>query len=260
MVSGGRNWRGIGRPAFDPTLYHVHQDDGERAWHAMPWAEGSYVVLARAGIGHITLETPRGNFRLKHVEDFVDLLVNDPNRPPDADIVLAVRGLPPDGFGLPEAVFAATGNRVWTPSGGDVDLTRVMRGKVKLERLRLSGRDPHWAPTTSTAGPDHFAHLRPQRLTTNEYSVRFTDDEAVLFHRLPATQLTADPAGSAAAPLYLPTQELGVVPVRDFPRSTSRRTTRWPSTQTGSASTRTPPSRPSTRPTPSWRPRAAACG
>ncbi len=39
----------------------------------------------------------------------------------------------------------------------------------------------------------------------------------MLFHRLPATQLTADPAGSAAAPLYLPTQELGVVPVRDFP-------------------------------------------
>ncbi|WP_329550691.1 WXG100-like domain-containing protein [Streptomyces sp. NBC_00696] len=217
LTGGGRNWRGIARPAFDPTRYHVHQDAGERTVHAMPWAEGSYVVLARAGNGHITLETPGGEFRLARVEDFVHLVVNDPHRPPDADIVLAVRGLPADAFGLPQAVFAATGNRVWSPSGGDADLTRVVRGKVKLERIRLAGRDPHWAPTTSAAGPDHFAHLRPQRLTTDEYSVRFTGDEAVLFHRLPATQLTADPVGSEATPLYLPTQELGVVPVQDFP-------------------------------------------
>ncbi|MFE2422676.1 hypothetical protein [Streptomyces hokutonensis] len=216
LTGGGRNWRGIGRPEFDPTQYHVRHDDGERARHGMPWDEGAYVVLARAGHDRITLETPHGKVRLTSVEDFVALLVHDPKRPPDADIVLAVRGLPQDAFGLPEAVFAATGNRVWSPSGGELELTRV-RGKVMVERIELSGRDPHWAPTTSAAGPDHFAHLRAQRLATDEYRVWAPGDESVLFHRLPATELTADPATSSAAPLFLPTQELGVVPVGDFP-------------------------------------------
>ncbi|MFJ9381504.1 hypothetical protein [Streptomyces sp. NPDC101455] len=217
LTGGGRNWRGIGRPQFDPAAqYHVHHDNGERARHDTPWDEGAYVVLARAGHDRIILETPHGKIRLTRAEDFVALLVHDPDRPPDADIVLAVRGLPPDAFGLPAAVFAATGNRVWSPSGGEADLAR-MRGKVMTEHLELSGRDPRWAPTTSTAGPDHFAHLRPQRLTTDEYSVRYAADESVLFHRLPATQLTADPATSSADPLLVPTQELGVVPVGDFP-------------------------------------------
>ncbi|MFE4626988.1 hypothetical protein [Streptomyces mirabilis] len=218
LTGGGRNWRGIGRPEFDPTQYHVRHDDGERVRHAMPWAEGAYVVLARAGRDRITLETPHGNIRLKNVEDFVALLAHDPTRPPDADIVLAVRGLPQDAFGLPEAVFAATGNRVWSPSGGELELTRARgKGKATVERIELSGRDPHWAPTTSAAGPDHFAHLRAQPLTTDEYTVRAAAEESVLFHRLPATQLTADHAGSSAAPLFLPTQELDVVPVGTFP-------------------------------------------
>ncbi|WP_427924629.1 hypothetical protein [Streptomyces sp. cg40] len=216
LTGGGRNWRGIGRPEFDPTQYHVRHDDGERAQHGMPWDEGAYVVLARAGRDHITLETPHGEVRLTSVEDFVALLVHDPKRPPDADIVLAVSGLPQDAFGLPEAVFADTGKRVWSPSGGELELTRV-RGEAMVERIELSGRDPHWAPTASTAGPDHFAHLRAQRLATNEYRVWASGEESVLFHRLPATELKADPATSSAAPLYLPTQELGVVPVGDFP-------------------------------------------
>ncbi|MBK6014470.1 hypothetical protein [Streptomyces sp. MBT53] len=218
LTGGGRNWRGIGRPEFDPTQYHVRHESGERVRHATPWAQGAYVVLARVGRDHITLETPHGNIRLKNVEDFVALLAHDPNRPPDADIVLAVRGLPQDAFGLPEAVFAATGNRVWSPSGGELELARARgKGKPTVERIELSGRDPHWAPTTSAAGPDHFAHLRAQRLATDEYTVRAATEGSVLFHRLPATQLTADPAGSSAAPLFLPTQELDVVPIGEFP-------------------------------------------
>lgn len=157
---------------------------------------------------------------MTHPEDFAALLADDPIRPPDADIVLAVRGLPQDALGLPQAVFAATGNRVWTPSGASLEL-RTVRSPGTVEQIELSGRDPHWAPTTSAAGPDHFAHLRAQRLLTEDYSVASNADDPVLFHRLPGTRLEAhhfrSPAHPHSAALILPTQELDVVLAGDSP-------------------------------------------
>ncbi|MFJ9900775.1 hypothetical protein ACIQPR_46375 [Streptomyces sp. NPDC091280] len=217
---GGRNWRGPGRPRFDPTRYHVRHDDGNRDRRPTPWADGAYVVLARVRRNHVILETPHGDVELTRPEDFAALLADDPIRPPDADIVLAVRGLPQDALGLPQAVFAATGNRVWTPSGGSLEL-RTVRAVGTVERIELSGRDPQWAPTTSAAGPDHFAHLRARRLVTEEYTIASTADDPVLFHRLPGTRLEAfhpvsrsDPRSAA---LIMPTQELDTVHALDRP-------------------------------------------
>ncbi|MGW3121591.1 WXG100-like domain-containing protein [Streptomyces sp. NPDC001107] len=208
----GRNWRGEGRHRFDPSQYHVRDDDG-RHQAAPPWADGAYVVLARASGNHITLETPSGKVRLKNAEDFAALLADDPLRRPDADIVLAVRGLPSDALGLPEAVFAATGNRVWTPSGGSLELKTVRTRGRTVERVELSGPDPHWAPTTSAEGPDHFAHLRAQHLVTAEYTA--TTPDGVLFHRLPVTHLEAHhsvvPSDPDSPALLLPAQSLDVV-------------------------------------------------
>lgn len=217
----GRNWRGAGRPRFDPTAYRVRGENGETRSHDVPWDDDAYVVLARAKGHHITLETPAGDIRLSSAEDFAALLADDPLRPPGADIVLALRGFPEGPEGLPEAVFRATGSRVWTPSGGTVELKKAWVDHATVERLELSGPDPRWAPTTSEEGPDHFAHLRAQRLITRAYTVTAPGEDAVLFHRLPATRLgafhpvsTTDPHAPA---LILPTQELDAVPAGAHP-------------------------------------------
>ncbi|MEU2424739.1 hypothetical protein ABZ619_27585 [Streptomyces sp. NPDC007851] len=219
MDGGGRNWRGAGRPRFDAARYHVHHADADRAQHEVPWADDAYVVLARASRGRITLETPSGTVRLTEAEDFAALLANDPKRPPNADIVLAVRGLHEAPAGLPEAVSLATGNKVWTPSDGALDLTTVRTHGPTVERIQLSGSNAHWAATTQF-GRDEFAHLRPEPLVTRRYQVHAADADAVLFHRLPATRIeavhTARSAPGAPA-LRLPTQELDVVRAGDRP-------------------------------------------
>ncbi|MEU3519443.1 hypothetical protein ABZ770_29915 [Streptomyces sp. NPDC006654] len=219
MDGGGRNWRGAGRPRFDHTRYHVHHADADRAQHEVPWADDAYVVLARASKGHITLETPSRTVRLTEAEDFAALLANDPKRPPNSDIVLAVRGLHEAPAGLPEAVFQATGNKVWAPSGGTLELTSVRTQGTTVERIQLSGSTAHWAATTQF-GRDEFAHLRPEPLITRNYQVHAADADAVLFHRLPATRLEAVHSARSApgAPaLRLPTQELDVVRAGDHP-------------------------------------------
>ncbi|MEV6546748.1 hypothetical protein [Streptomyces sp. NPDC051665] len=216
----GRNWAGPGRRPFDPNHYHVHLDSGVRLRHEPPWTE-AYVVMARATGDHITLQTPGGHVRLTDPEDFAGVVKDDPTRPPNADIVLAVRGLPEDALGLPEAVFLATGRRVWTPSGGTLNMVTHRTGATTAERVVLSGRDPRWLPTTSEAGPDHFAHLRAERLITQEYTVRVPDSGTVLFHRLPATRLdvfhSVAPSDEKAPALILPVQELHAVPAGEFP-------------------------------------------
>lgn len=216
----GRNWAGPGRRTFDPTQYHVHLDSGDRLRREPPWTE-AYVVMARVTGDHITLQTPGGPVRLTDPADFAVVLKDDPTRPPNADIVLAVRGLPADALGLPEAVFLATGRRVWTPSGGTLNMVTHRTGAAAAERVVLSGRDPRWLPTTSEAGPDHFAHLRAERLVTQEYSVRVPDAGTVLFHRLPATRLdvfhSVAPSDEHAPALILPVQELHAVPAGEFP-------------------------------------------
>ena len=220
VMDHGRNWAGPGRRPFDPTQYHVHLDSGDRLRHETPWTE-AYVVMARATGDHITLQTPGGNVRLTDPEDFAGVVKDDPTRPPNADIVLAVRGLPEDALGLPEAVFRATGRRVWSPSGGTLNMMTHRTGATTADRVVLSGRDPRWLPTTSEAGPDHFAHLRAERLVTQEYSVRVSDSDTVLFHRLPATRLdvfhSVAPSDEKAPALILPVQELHAVPAGEFP-------------------------------------------
>ncbi|MGW2830309.1 WXG100-like domain-containing protein [Streptomyces sp. NPDC001286] len=217
----GRNWAGPGRAPLDATSYGVLHADGRRTVHEVPWTD-AYIVMARAGEDHITLETPDGKIRLTEAEDFAALLQDDPRLPAHADIVLAVRGLPEDALGLPQAVFRATGRRVWTPSAGTLRMVSSRRDHRKIERFDLIGTDPRWAPTTSEAGPDHFAHLRAEHLLTDQYRVATADDQAVLFRRLPATQYAIFPHGSRPDPdtpaLILPMQELEVVPVHASPR------------------------------------------
>ncbi|MEW1773108.1 hypothetical protein [Streptomyces sp. NPDC086777] len=219
VMNGGRNWRGAGRPRFEPFRYHVDRADGSREQLEVPWSDNAYVVLARAREGHITLETPNRAVRLTNPEDFAALLANDPLRPRGADIVLAVRGFADAPAGLAEAVFRATGRRVWTPSGGALDVTSVRTHGATVERIKLSGPDPHWAATTA-GGLDEFAHLQPEPLSTRAYTVLAADADAVLFHRLPTTRITAvhsTRSGPDAPALLLPTQELGVVGAAEHP-------------------------------------------
>ncbi|MCY0960247.1 hypothetical protein [Streptomyces sp. H27-H5] len=214
----GRNWAGPGRPPLDVGRYAVVRDGGEGRTQSAPWTD-PYVVMARAGGDHVTLRTPLGSVRLTEAEDFAALVANDPHRPPGADIVLAVRGLPEGSLGLPQAVRSATGSRVWTPVDATLRLVTV-RGHRTTERMELSGSDPRWEATTTAQAADPFAHLRAARLVTDAYTTA-APGGSVLFQRLPLTMLEAfhavDPADPDSPALVLPVQRFDEVLVRDRP-------------------------------------------
>lgn len=214
----GRNWAGPGRPPLDVGRYAVVRDGGEGRAQSAPWTD-PYVVMARAGGDHVTLRTPLGSVRLTAAEDFAALVANDPHRPPGADIVLAVRGLPEGSLGLPQAVRSATGSRVWTPVDATLRLVTV-RGHRTTERMELSGPDPRWEATTTAQDADPFAHLRAARLVTDAYTTA-APGGSVLFQRLPLTRLEAfhavDPADPDSPALVLPVQRFDEVLVRDRP-------------------------------------------